>query len=139
MFNILSVSVPIPILLPVETEDGISDTNISVVNPTLAGDAVIVDIVVVVNVVTPILNELFKIEISVDNPDIFTTSLFCKLWFFSVKTFILFCDHVMTELSFFSTTVSIDCIGFPEISDTNDTKLSPWVPVLSNLKNSPTL
>ena len=46
MFNIFNVSVPMPILLPTEIEDGISDTNISVVNPA-AGDAVIVDIVVV--------------------------------------------------------------------------------------------
>ena len=62
-------------LLPTETVDGMSDTNISVVNPA-DGDAAIVDIVVVVNVVTPILNELFNDEISDDIPDILTVSLF---------------------------------------------------------------
>ena len=138
MFNIFNVSVPMPMLLPTEIEDGISDTNISVVNPA-DGDAVIVDIVVVVSVVTPILNELFKTEISVDNPDILTISLSFKLWFISVVTFNLFCDHVITELLFSSITVSIDCIGFPEIFDMKDIKPSPPVPSSSNFKNSPTL
>ena len=78
MFNIPKVSVPIPILLPTETESGILDTNISVVNPA-DGDPLIVDIVVVVEVVTPILKELFKDDISVERPDILTISLFFKL------------------------------------------------------------
>ena len=78
MFNIFKVSVPMVMLLPTETVDGMSDTNISVVNPA-DGDAVIVDIVVVVNVVTPTLNELFNNEISDDIPDILIVSLFLKL------------------------------------------------------------
>ena len=138
MFNIFNVSVPIPILLPTATDVGMSDTNISVVNPA-DGDAVIVDIVVVVNVETPILNELFNIERSVDNPDILTTLLFFRLWFMLVKILIWFSDQVMIELLFFSIVVSTDCIAFPEIFDINDTNPSPSVFWLSNCKNSLTL
>ena len=138
MFNIFNVSVPIPILLPTAIEDGMFDTNISVVNPA-DGDAVTVDIVVVVNVVTPILNELFNNEISVDSPDILTKLLFLKLWFELVKILILFSDQVITELLFFSILVLIDCIVFPEILDMKDINPSPSVFWLSNSKNSLTL
>ena len=138
MFNTFKVSVPIPTLLPTETDDGIFATNISVVNPAV-GAAVTVEIVVVENVVIPTVKVLFNDDMSVLNPEILTESPGFKLWLIGVFTFILFSDHVKTEFSIFSTVVFKFDIALPPISDTVDTKPSPLVSVLSNSKFSPIL
>ena len=130
MFNIFKVSVPMPTLLPMDTDDGTLATYISVVNPAV-GAADIVEIVVEENVVTPILKELFNFDMSVDNPDILIKSLFLKSWLDSVKIDISFSDHVITDPVFTPTWVSIEDIDFPSTDDTMDIKPSPPVPSLS--------
>jgi hypothetical protein len=118
---ILKVSDPIVILLPIETELGILDTNISVVIPDDAGN--IVEIVVVVNLSTLILKELFKDDKSEDNPDIVTISFLFKLWLLGVYKFTLFSDHSITVFSFDSTLVSNFSIDLPSTLETIEIKL----------------
>ena len=73
MFNIFKVSVPIPTLLPMDTDDGILATYISVVNPAV-GAADIVEIVVVTNVVMPTWKLPFNEDMSVLKPEMLTKS-----------------------------------------------------------------
>ena len=104
----------------------------SVVTPAL-GDAVIVDIVVVSNFSTLILNVPFSFDISVDKPDNTMKSFVSKLWLPSVKKFNLLFPQVIVVFSFFSVVVSILSITFPSIFDITDIKPLPDVPPHRNL------
>ena len=135
MFNIFKVSVPMPTLLPMDTDDGTLATYISVVNPAV-GAADIVEIVVVTNVVTPTWKLPFNEDISVLKPEMLTKSPGSKVWLLGVNTLIIFSDHLKTEFSNVSKEVSTFVISFPPISDMSATNPSPFVFVLSNSNTS---
>ena len=69
---------------------------------------------------TPIENELFNIEISVDNPDILTKSPVSKMWFFGVTTVTFCSDHKITESVISVISVSILLIVLPSTSEIAD-------------------
>ena len=134
MSNICKVSVPIPILLPTETDSGIEDTYISVVNPTV-DDGSIVEIPDALKEVTPTVWLPFNWDNVDANPEIDITSPSEKVWNGKTVKFKLFAFfQLISVLLIVVVVVLISTISLPFNEVTLDISPVPSVLVLSKDK-----